>query len=101
MSDLAQIIVAIIAPVVLYLIWEAKRVKTRLEKVENELNISHRRNYKARILLNKLIAYIRYFCDSAYEIMETSRDTQVPVSDQQIRRLRKSGSVDDILREEK
>jgi hypothetical protein len=100
-SDWAQITVVIVAPVVLYLIWDAKRVKVRLGKVEEKLDIAHHRNYKKRILLNKVVSYIRHFCNSAYEILEDSRDTQRPVTDKQIERLRKAGSVDDILKEDK
>lgn len=101
MSDWAQVVVAIVAPVVLYLIWDGKRTKQRLGTVEDRLDVAHHRNFKARLLINKLLMYIRSFCNSAYEIMENSRDSQQPVTDRQIQRLRNSGSVDAILKEEK
>jgi len=99
-SDQAQLL-SVAALAVTYFIWELKRVKRRLTTIEDRLDVAHHRNFKARILINKLLMYIRSFCSSAYEIMENSRDTQVPITDKQIQRLKGVGSVDSILKEEK
>lgn len=101
MSEWQQVVVTVIGPVTLYFIYRQKKLDDRVTIVEERLNVAHHRNYKLRILLNHLVAWIRNFWGNAFEVMEVSRDSQQPVTDKQIQRLRRMGTVDDILKKNK
>lgn len=91
------LVTAIISPFLGYLIWASKELSKRLQEVEKQLDKSHHRNFRARLLLTRLITFIKSFRVSVFEVVEDSYAKQTPVTEAQIRRLKNATDIDDII----
>ena len=117
MSEVASVIVAvtalvqlIVSPVVALLVLDAKRLRKKVDKLSAERDADREKYLEAREedrrkrdrinqLVSRLVFYIKGFVGNAFEILETSRDMRLPITDHQIQRLRMIGDIDDILKE--
>jgi|GEM_PF-5171386 len=76
----------------------------RIGKLEAELKISnkkldaaHHRSFRSRILTNRLIAFIKSFRVSVFEVVEESYTQKKPVTHQQLQRLKAASDIDATL----
>lgn len=104
MSELITALSLVYVPVIGWLIWENKKRKEHINKIEDDLNrkkdelANERIRYnELKALVKRLISWVRWFRDQALETSERSYRKQKPISRRDYQRLRDNKAVDDIL----